>query len=142
MAFDRQLDVDGTHDAVDELLVGVLTPDHSARAGRCHAAESEQIRSGVGGGIEDGAHPKWVYFGCMTKVIQIRDVPDDVHAELTRRAEAAGLSLSRFALRELELTSRVGRNAEIFARLRELPATGITDTEIIEDIRAARDRAG
>ena len=28
----------------------------------------------------------------MPKVIQIRDVPDDVHAELTRRAEAAGLS--------------------------------------------------
>ena len=78
----------------------------------------------------------------MAKVIQIRDVPDDVHAELTRRAEAAGLSLSRFALRELELTSRVGRNEEIFARLRELPATGITDTEIIENIRTERDRAG
>lgn len=78
----------------------------------------------------------------MAKVIQIRDVPDDVHAELTRRAEAAGMSLSRFALRELELTSRVGRNAEIFARLRELPPTDITDEEIVEDIRAERDRAG
>ncbi|MGH3905598.1 MAG: hypothetical protein ACRDTE_15650 [Pseudonocardiaceae bacterium] len=78
----------------------------------------------------------------MAKVIQIRDVPDDVHAELTRRAETAGLSLSRFALRELELASRVGRNAEIFARLRELPSTGITAEEIVEDIRAERDRAG
>jgi len=78
----------------------------------------------------------------MAKVIQIRDVPDDVHAELTKRAEAAGLSLSRFALRELELASRVGRNAEIFARLRELPPTGITDEEIVADIRAERDRAG
>jgi hypothetical protein len=78
----------------------------------------------------------------MAKVIQVRDVPDDVHAELTRRAEAAGLSLSRFALRELELASRVGRNAEIFARLRELPLTGITDEEIVADIRAERDRVG
>jgi hypothetical protein len=78
----------------------------------------------------------------MAKVIQVRDVPEDVHAELTRRAEAAGLSLSRFALRELELASRAGRNAEIFGRLRELPPTGITDEEIIADIRAERDRAG
>jgi hypothetical protein len=78
----------------------------------------------------------------MAKVIQVRDVLDDVHAELTRRAEAAGLSLSRFALRELELASRVSRNAEIFARLRELPPTGITDEEIVADIRAERDRAG
>ncbi|MBV9011420.1 MAG: hypothetical protein JO272_05115 [Pseudonocardiales bacterium] len=69
-------------------------------------------------------------------------MPDDAHAELTRRAEAAGLSLSRFVLRELELTSRLGRNVQIFARLRELPATGITDEAIIEDIRPERDRAG
>lgn len=78
----------------------------------------------------------------MAKVIQIRDVPEDVHAELTRRAQQAGVSLSRFALRELELASRVGRNAEVFARLRALPPTGITDEEIVEDIRAERDRAG
>ncbi|HEX2297565.1 MAG TPA: hypothetical protein VHH34_03430 [Pseudonocardiaceae bacterium] len=78
----------------------------------------------------------------MSKVIQIRDVPDDVHAALSRQAEAAGLSLSRFALRELEQLSRVGRNAEIFARLRELPPTGITAEEIVEDIRAERDRRG
>ena len=78
----------------------------------------------------------------MPKVIQIRDVPDDVHAELTRRAEAAGLSLSKFALRELEQSSRVGRNAEIFARLRQLPPTGISDEQIVSDIRAERERAG
>lgn len=78
----------------------------------------------------------------MSKVIQIRDVPEDVHAELTRRAQQAGVSLSRFALRELELASRVGRNAEVFARLRALPPTGITAEEIVEDIRAERDRAG
>jgi len=78
----------------------------------------------------------------MPKVIQIRDVPDDVHAELSRRAEAAGLSLSKFALRELEQSSRVGRNAEIFARLRQLPPTGISDEQIVSDIRAERERAG
>lgn len=78
----------------------------------------------------------------MSKVIQIRNVPDDVHAELSRLAEAAGLSLSKFALRELEQSSRVGRNAEIFARLRQLPPTGISDEQIVSDIRAERERAG
>ncbi len=78
----------------------------------------------------------------MTKVIQIRDVPDDVHAALTEQAEAAGMSLSRFVLRELEQRSRVSRNAEIFARLRELPGTRLTPAEIVEDIRAERDRHG
>lgn len=78
----------------------------------------------------------------MAKVIQIREVPDEVHAELTRRAAAAGLSLSRFALRELESTTRAGRNTTIFTRLRELPPTGITDEQIAEDIRAERERTG
>lgn len=72
----------------------------------------------------------------------IRDVPDDVHAELARRAEAAGLSLSKFALRELEQSSRVGRNAKIFSQLRRLPPTGISDEQIVEDIRAEREHAG
>lgn len=78
----------------------------------------------------------------MAKVIQIRDVPDDVHAALTEQAEAAGMSLSRFALRELEQRSRISRNAEIFAGLRALPATGISTDEIVADVRAERDRLG
>lgn len=78
----------------------------------------------------------------MAKVIQIRDVPDDVHAALTEQAEAAGMSLSRFALRELEQRSRVGRNAEILAGLRALPPTRISTDEIVADIRAEREQLG
>ena len=37
----------------------------------------------------------------MSKVIQIRDVPDDVHDALVDAAEAQGLSLTRYMLREL-----------------------------------------
>jgi antitoxin FitA len=36
----------------------------------------------------------------MAKTIQIRDVPDEVHAELRSRAAAIGLSLSDYLLRE------------------------------------------
>lgn len=38
----------------------------------------------------------------MSKVIQIRDVPDDVHAALAEAADEQGLSLTRYVLRELE----------------------------------------
>lgn len=38
----------------------------------------------------------------MPRVIQIRDVPDDVHAALIEAAAAQGLSLTRYMLRELE----------------------------------------
>jgi uncharacterized protein (DUF1778 family) len=38
----------------------------------------------------------------MFRVIQIRDVPDDVHDALADAAQAQGLSLTRYMLRELE----------------------------------------
>ncbi|HST97914.1 MAG TPA: toxin-antitoxin system HicB family antitoxin, partial [Geodermatophilus sp.] len=38
----------------------------------------------------------------MSKMLQVRNVPEDVHAELRRRARAAGVSLSDYVLRELE----------------------------------------
>ncbi|GEK79563.1 hypothetical protein [Agrococcus baldri] len=43
----------------------------------------------------------------MARVIQIRDVPDDVHAALTAAAESRGLSLTKFVQRELERVARV-----------------------------------
>ena len=38
----------------------------------------------------------------MARVIQIRDVPDDVHEALAEAAAAEGLSLTRYMVRELE----------------------------------------
>lgn len=38
----------------------------------------------------------------MSRVIQIRDVPEDVHDALTVAAAAQGLSLTRYLLSELE----------------------------------------
>lgn len=37
----------------------------------------------------------------MTKMLQVRNVPDDVHGALKARAARAGMSLSEFVLREL-----------------------------------------
>ena len=46
--------------------------------------------------------PIWCMMATMSKVIQIRDVPDDVHDALADAAEAQGLSLTRYMLRELK----------------------------------------
>lgn len=43
----------------------------------------------------------------MPKVMQIRDVPDDVHDALVESARAEGLSLTRYMLRELEHLARL-----------------------------------
>jgi uncharacterized protein (DUF1778 family) len=42
----------------------------------------------------------------MARVIQIRDVPDEVHAALASAANEQGLSLTRYMLRELEQLAR------------------------------------
>lgn len=47
----------------------------------------------------------------MSKVIQIRDVPDDVHAAIARAAEERGLSLTGYL--KLELTQLARRAAVV-----------------------------
>ena len=42
----------------------------------------------------------------MARVIQIRDVPDEVHEALVDAAAAEGLSLTRYMVRELEHLAR------------------------------------
>lgn len=49
-------------------------------------------------------------------MLQVRHVPDDVHAELRRRAADAGMSLSDYVLRELERVAARPPVAEVFAR--------------------------
>lgn len=43
----------------------------------------------------------------MAKVIQIREVPDEVHNALAESARAEGLSLTKYMLRELEHLARL-----------------------------------
>jgi predicted CopG family antitoxin len=71
------------------------------------------------------------------KTIQIRNVPEDVHARLRQRALAAGLSLSDYALAELELVARRGSNAEVLMRAASRDAP-VTVDDIVGVIRAAR----
>jgi plasmid stability protein len=79
------------------------------------------------------------YAPCMSKMIQIRHVPDELHRKLKARAAIAGLSLSDYALGELrraaerptveEMKQRLGQRRPV--RPAESPA---------EAVRAERDR--
>lgn len=53
------------------------------------------------------------------KMIQIRNVPDEVHRTLKVRAAAAGMSLSEYLLRELERSAERPTLEEVLERIRE-----------------------
>jgi antitoxin FitA len=76
--------------------------------------------------------------GHMSKMIQVRNVPDEVHRELKARAAYDGLSMSDFIKRELEwVTSKVSR-AEMERRTRERRPSGVKTDDIVAIIREAR----
>lgn len=71
-------------------------------------------------------------------MIQIRNVPEDVHARLKEKAETAGMNLSDFLKREV---TRIAEERSIEEVLAPMKARGLkADTDqIVRDIRAARD---
>lgn len=79
-------------------------------------------------------HLRWVHHVCMG-LIQLRDVPDDVHRTLKARAAADGRSLSDYILREVERLARTPTPAELDARIAARGASGIST----DDVLAARE---
>jgi plasmid stability protein len=71
-------------------------------------------------------------------MLQVRHVPDDVHAELRRRAAAAGVSLSEYVLRELERVAARPPMAEVFARSASR-RIALSREDVVAGIRADRD---
>ena len=75
----------------------------------------------------------------MSKMIQIRNVPDDLHRELKMRAAAAGMSMSDYIKRELDRRSRKSTIREIGARSRGRSAgSTMTTQDIVDAIREVR----
>ena len=60
----------------------------------------------------------------MSKMIQIRNVPEDLHREVKARAARAGMSLSEYLLREVKRTMAAPPVEEVLARVasRDRPA--------------------
>ena len=78
----------------------------------------------------------------MGKVIQIRDVPDDVRDALAEAARAEGLSLSGYARRELEhvarRASRVRENATVVRRTQQRVGAGVDRETILATLHEGR----
>lgn len=76
-------------------------------------------------------------------MIQIRNVPPDLHERLKAQADAHGMNLSDFLKGELERMASVPTNAEIFAAVEadkeagELPL--ITADDVVAAIREDRE---
>lgn len=68
-------------------------------------------------------------------LIQIRDVPQDVHRTLKARAAARGMSLSEYVLREMTRAARTPTPDELDERIRARGRAGVST----DDILAARD---
>ncbi len=73
----------------------------------------------------------------MPKMIQIRNVPDDLHRRLKSRAALAGMSLSDYLLNEIRSVAEQPTFEELRVRLAQRPPlrSSISPAEIIREVR-------
>ncbi len=74
----------------------------------------------------------------MSKMIQIRNVPDGLHRRLKARAAMAGMSLSDYLLKEIRRAAEQPTVEELRARLERRPAV-TSATPPAQAVRAERD---
>jgi len=74
----------------------------------------------------------------MSTMIQIRNVPDELHRTLKARAALAGLSLSEYLLREIRQVAERPTPEEMRARLLGRPPINLT-LDTADAVRAERD---
>ncbi len=73
-------------------------------------------------------------------MLQVRNLPDDVHAKLKVRAAEERMSLSDFVARELARLVDYRSNAEIIADFhRRNPEWNVTSDQMLSTLRADRD---
>lgn len=71
--------------------------------------------------------------------IQVKDVPDEVHATLRSRAAAAGMSLQEYLLARLENDANTPTLAEVLDRAGGRAGGRISLEAAVEAVRADRD---
>lgn len=74
----------------------------------------------------------------MSKMIQVRNVPDELHRRLKARAAIAGMSLSEYLLQELKHTAARPTPEEMRARLAQRTPVDLKEP-VVEAVRAERD---
>ncbi|HEY0633474.1 MAG TPA: hypothetical protein VGC98_15565 [Thermoleophilaceae bacterium] len=75
------------------------------------------------------------------KMIQIRNVPDELHQELKIRAVREGITLSELILRELPRIANRPSLDEVLTRIRSRePVRGLpSGAELVREVREERD---
>lgn len=76
----------------------------------------------------------------MAKMIQVRNVPDEVHRTLKARAAAAGMSLSDYVKRDLEDAAARPALEEIDARVVARGRSGLRTDTVLAALRDVRER--
>lgn len=79
------------------------------------------------------------YRPAMSKMIQLRNVPDRLHRRLKEQAASLGLSLSDYLIREAQTIAERPTKEEFLARLRQLTPLNL-DVSPTQMIREERDR--
>ena len=73
----------------------------------------------------------------MGVMVQIRDVPEEIHRKLKARAAEAGLSLSEYLLRGVAASAARPTQSEWLARLRRRTPVK-SDIDVVDVIREGR----
>jgi plasmid stability protein len=75
----------------------------------------------------------------MSKMIQVRNVPDDMHRALKATALAEGMSLSDYIKRELATIAGQASFEEIDARIQARGPSGLRSETILSALRESRE---
>jgi plasmid stability protein len=75
----------------------------------------------------------------MSKMIQVRNVPEHVHRTLKARAAAAGMSLSDYVKRDLEEAAARPSLEEIDARVAARGRSGLRTGTVLAALREVRE---
>ena len=78
----------------------------------------------------------------MAKMIQLRNVPDELHRKLKARAAQAGMSLSDYLLEQIKRDAEAPTVEELIARLESWTPVKMSKSaaQIIREEREKRDR--
>ena len=80
-----------------------------------------------------------MYNACMPNV-QVRDVPEEVHRALVRRAEHAGQSLQQFLAAQLVTIAATPTIDEVLERIERRPKGRLSATSAVDAVDAERAR--
>ncbi len=124
--------------AVVLTLENVGATSHDMVVADSSGAQFRNLATRMQHGCRMGAlHP--VCYPEEVKTIQIRNVPETVHRVLTTRAAASGLSLSDYALSELERVANHPPVAQLLGQA-QARAGGTSAKAVVAAVRSGRDR--